>query len=116
MLKDRSKIKKVNQEVYALVFKAFLEGPCSITELEDISGMHRVTLQSLMRVLKRHKVVYISAWEKDRLGRDCSAVFTLGKGRNIPKQRKTPAERQADYRSRQQLRLLTLGVSKEQHV
>lgn len=112
MLKERSKLHKVNHESYALVFKELLVGPCSILELENVAGLHHVTMLDFMRVLRRHRVVHIVAWDPDSMGRDARAVFALGKGRDVKRRVKTPAERTAAYRERQAKKLPTLHSTK----
>lgn len=112
MLKERSVLHKVNQETYALVFKELLDGPASCQDLVDVSGLHLVTVQSLMRVLNRHKVVHIAGWNPDSRGRDTSAVFAFGKGRDVKRRVKPKAEIAADYRARKQMKLLTVAPIK----
>lgn len=111
MLKDRASKHRVNHEAYAAVIKALLDHPQTAHELAEVSGLHIVTSQGLMRVFKRHKIVHVSAWDPDSLGRDVTPVFSLGKGRNVARRKKTPAERTAAYRARQQAKLLTLRAS-----
>jgi hypothetical protein len=103
MLKERSTMHKVNQEAYALVFKDLLAGPSTAHELADVSGLHIVTMQSLMRTLKKHKVVHIVAWHPNGRGIDTTPVFQLGQGRDVKRRRKTRAQIAADYRERKQM-------------
>jgi hypothetical protein len=93
---------------YAKVLKALLEGPCTTHDLVEVSGIHLVTTQSLMRTFHRHKIVHIVAWEADRLGRDTTAVFKLGEGRNKARHKFTAAERQARCQAKKQRNLLTI--------
>lgn len=112
MLKERSKIRKVNHETYALVLKELLAGPCTVAELEAVSGLHHVTMLDFMRVLRRHGVVHIVAWEPDALGRDVFAVFALGKGTDAKRRKMTPAERSEAYRVRKTNKLLISCTTK----
>lgn len=91
---------KVNQDTYARVFASLLHGPATTHELVIETGLHLVTMQSLMTCLKKHKVVHIVAWEKDRLGRDCTPVYAFGTGRDKARAKMTNAERTAAYRAR----------------
>lgn len=100
---------KINQETYGRLFRMLLDDPCTAHELSEETGLHIVTAQSLMRTLKKHKVVHVSAWEPDRLGRDATPVYKLGDGRNKPRRRMTHAERQARYREKKLLDT-TLGA------
>lgn len=91
---------KVNQDTYGRLFRMLLDDPCTAHELAEETGLHIVTAQSLMRTLKKHKVVHISAWEPDRLGRDATPVYKLGDGKNKARRRMTHAERQARHRAK----------------
>ncbi len=98
---------KVNQETYALVFKALLKEPQSLDSLEELTGLHRVTLYRLFRTLKKHKVVHVSDWEQDRMGRDMFPVFTLGAGKDKPKFRMSRTEIARRYREKQKRKATT---------
>lgn len=97
---------KVNQSTYARVFALMLQYPCSTHELAQHTGLHIVTIQSLMRTMKKHKVVHIVSWEKDRLGRDCTPVYAFGKGADKPRACKSRAEVSAQHRARQKQKAL----------
>lgn len=92
---------KVNQDMYARLFKMLLDDPMTAHELAEETGMHLITAQSLMRTMKKHKVVHVCAWEPDRLGRDVTPVYKLGGGKDKPRHKFTAAERTARYRARQ---------------
>lgn len=94
---------RVNQDAYARVIKALVEEPVTLRQLEEITGLHLVTLYRLFRILKKHGLVHISAWEQDSRGRDAFAVFTFGKGRDKPKFRMTQAEIARRYRAKRKL-------------
>lgn len=91
---------KVNQETYALLFKELLNAPSSTYELSEVTGLHLVTVQSLMRTLKKHKVVHISAWDTDKLGRDCTPIYAFGKGKNAARRKMSASDRTARYRAK----------------
>ncbi len=91
---------RVNQDMYARVFRDLVDGPMTAHDAVEVSGMHTVTAQEFMRTLKRYKVVHIAAWEKDRLGRDATPVYALGAGRDKKRAKLTAAERQARHRAR----------------
>ena len=91
---------KVNQDTYARVFRELLDGPVTAHDAVEVAGLHIVTAQHLMRCLKKHKVVHIAAWEVDKLGRDATPVYALGPGRDKPRRKLTPAQRQARCRAK----------------
>lgn len=93
---------KVNQDMYGRLFRMLLDDPCTAHELSSETGMHIVTAQALMRTLKKYKVVHVSAWEADRLGRDVTPVYKLGAGKDKARHRFTAAERMARLRAKKQ--------------
>ena len=101
---------KVNQETYARLLRMLLDDPCTAHELAEETGLHIVTAQSLMRTLKKHKVVHVCAWEADRLGRDATPVYKLGSGKDKQRHRFTSAERTARYRAKQNSVATLLGA------
>lgn len=93
-------IHKVNQDTYARLFKHLLASPITAHELVEETGVHIVTAQSLMRCLKKHKVVHIFGWEKDTMGRDATPIYKLGRGKDRPRERLSAAERQRRYKAK----------------
>lgn len=94
---------KVNQATYALALKELLDTPCTAHDIVEATGLHTVTAQSLMRTLKKYKVVHISAWDTDSLGRDATPVYKLGPGRNVKRRKKSAAERQRQSREKKKM-------------
>ena len=104
---------KTNQETYARLFKMLLKEPVTAHELAEESGIHLVTAQSLMRTLKKHKVVHVVGWIPDALDRDVTPIYKLGEGRDKPRRKLSYAERQRRYRARKeakQQQLLLMGM------
>lgn len=99
---------KVNQDTYARVFRMLLDDPITAHEAAEETGMHVVTAQSLMRALKKHKVVHVVSWEADSLGRDTTPVYKLGRGRDKPRRKMTASERQARCRAKKREMALTM--------
>lgn len=97
-------MRKVNHETYALLFKELLEHPCTAYDIVEVTGLHIVNVQGLMRILARHKVVHVAAWEPNSRGVDTTPVFKLGEGRNAKRRKKTRAQIVADYKERKKMR------------
>ena len=93
-------LRKTNQETYAILFKHLLDGPMTAYDLVEESGVHIVTAQSLMRCLKKHKVVHICGWEKNSRGIDTTPIYKLGHGKNKPRAKMTDKERTQRYRDK----------------
>lgn len=92
--------RKVNHLVMAQTIKLLLTGPITAHEIAEHTGIHLVTAQEWMRCLRKEKAIHISGWLPDSLGRDVTAVYTVGKGRDKERHRMTPAERTKRYRDK----------------
>lgn len=101
---------KVNQEAYALVVKALMTEPQTFDMLQELTGLHRVTLYRLFRIFKKHDIVHISGWEQDRRGRDAFAIYTMGKGKDKPKFKMTQREIAKRYREKQKRKAATAVI------
>ena len=84
----------------AKITKALIDGPCSIPELQDVSGLNINTLREYMRALHKEGAVHISGWEADATGRDSFRVYKLGAGKDSLRRRKSKAEVARDCRKR----------------
>jgi hypothetical protein len=90
----------------AKVTRALLEGPCSVPELQVVSGLSTNTLHEYMRALRKEQVVHICAWEKDATGRESVRVFKLGAGKDRPRGKKSKAQIAKECRQRKQEAML----------
>lgn len=91
---------KVNQDMYARVFKHLLTDTATSHEVVEITGMHLLTAYSLMRSLHKHKVVHIVGWHADGKDRDTTPIFKMGVGKDVPRRKLTSAQRQARARAK----------------
>ena len=98
---------KVNQDTYAQVFKHLLENEADCNELANITGLHIITVRSLMKTLKKHKVVHIVAWNQDAVGREVIPIYKLGTGKDKKRVTLTPAEKMVRYRAKKKGMLMT---------
>jgi predicted ArsR family transcriptional regulator len=101
-----AKYRKINYVALAKTMKLLMDGPATAHEVSEVTGIHVVTAQEWMRSLHKEGCVHIGGWIPDGLGRDTTAVYQLGKGRDKPRHKFTAAERQA--RHRQKLKSLSL--------
>ena len=99
-LKPLTAYRKINHVVMAQTVKLLLEGPVTAHEVAEHTGIHIVTAQEWMRCLRKEGAVHIGGWLADGLGRDVTAVYKLGKGRDKERHKFTAAERQARHRAR----------------
>jgi formylmethanofuran dehydrogenase subunit B len=99
---DLSKPVRLGALSMAKVTRALLDGPCSIRELQVISGLSTNTLHEYMRALRKERVVHIGAWEKDATGRESLRVFKFGPGKDQPRAKKSKALIARECRQRKQ--------------
>lgn len=91
---------KVNAMSYAKLVAAVVASPSTVHDLAEETGLHHLTVASHIQAMRRERLVHISAWEKDTLGRDAIAVWQWGHGRDRPRGRLTGAQRSAAYAER----------------
>jgi predicted ArsR family transcriptional regulator len=94
------KYRKISYVALAKTMKLLMDGPATAHEVSEVTGIHTVTAQEWMRSLHKEGCIHIGGWIPDGLGRDTTAVYHLGKGRDKPRHKFTPAERQARHRAR----------------
>jgi len=100
---------KINAITQAHLIKLLLEGTYTCQELATETGLHYVTVLQYTRELHRAGAAHISGWEKDRRGCDVAKIYKLGAGRDAKRQRKSDAEKQAAYRTKQrQIKIMEL--------
>ena len=100
---------RVSHLTLSLAIKLLLEGPTTAAEVQEVSGLHRVTVYEFMRSLRKAGAAHISAWEPDSLGRDSIAVFSLGPGRDAARRALTRAQISGRYRDRKRKLRLDVG-------
>lgn len=92
---------RVNAYSFARMIKMLVDGPQTVSEIVEDTGLHRVTVSRYLRELHRAKAVGICAWEPDAKGRDAIKVYELGRtGRDAKRAKMTQAQRQEAYRAR----------------
>ena len=92
--------RKVNHRTTAQTIRLMQHHPVTAHEVAEHVGLHIHTAGEFLRSLHKEKAAHIVGWEKDSLGRDCTAIFSLGSGRDIPRSAKTSSQRQAERRAR----------------
>lgn len=109
--KSLDKRVRISHLTTAQVIKTLLEGPSTAHELVTASGLHLVTVYEFMRVLRRLKIVHISGWDRDKIGRDAIAVFALGDGREAKRRILSRAEIARRYRERKQRKAMAAALA-----
>lgn len=113
-LKSLKKSRRITHIILAKTLKALLDGPVTPQEVAEITGVRLATAQEWMRALRKEECVHIGGWVPDSRGRDATAVYKLGAGKDKPRFKVSDTEKSRRYRERKRLRqiqLLTAGVS-----
>ena len=108
---DLSKPVRLGALSMAKITRALLDGPCSVHELQAVSGLNISTLHEYMRALRKEGVVHICGWEKDATGRDSLRIFKLGDDKDAPRAKKSKAQIAKECRKRKQDAKLALSFS-----
>lgn len=100
----------LNATALAVFFECLLDGPHTVFELTEESGLHLNTVRKVLRILKRHERIHVAAWEPDSMGRMTIAAFALGKKPDVKRPPgKTATERSAAMRARRHLERFQLS-------
>lgn len=99
---------KMSAVLQARLIRMLIDGPCTIQDLADETGLHPVTCQEYCRELRRAGAAHICAWEKDSRNRDSIKVYKLGPGKEAKREKLTPAQRQARVRAKKAAAALLL--------
>jgi hypothetical protein len=76
---------RANALADAMMIRALLDGPCTISDLSEASGLVRRTVQERVKALRKVKAVYIAHWEQDAIGRYNIHAWQMGDERDAPK-------------------------------
>lgn len=105
-----------NASAYAAALEGLMDGASTVHELSEESGLALSTLRKWVAALKRRKLVFVSAWEKDPLGRHTRPVFALGRDkRDVPRPpRQTMEQRRKTYYAKRRVLAATRGTTMKQ--
>lgn len=95
----------------ALMMARLLDGPATVRDIADETGLTEFSTRCYMRAMRRHRVVYVAGWELDAAGRQTLAAYKLGKRPDavrVPP--RTNSERMKHYRARK-LDAQLLGIA-----
>ena len=94
----------INALTFAELMAKLLDGEYTKTELRDHTGLHHVTIAKYLHHLVKRRVVRISGWHKDAIGRTYVPHYSMNPD-GLPDARKperiSGAERSRQWRERQ---------------
>ena len=113
--KSLAKRARISHITTATILRLFLDGPVSARDVVEATGLHLVTVYELLRVFRKEKVIHISAWDVDSMGRDAIAIFSVGQGKDAKRRALSRAQISSRYRERKRrVRMLQLAVAAPQ--
>jgi len=93
---------KLRDVCLAKLISTMLDGPCTAEELVHVTGLAKATVYAYMRAMRKEGCAFVSGWEKDRMGRDAYMIYTLGRGKDKPRRKRTHSENVQAYKARRQ--------------
>lgn len=97
-------MKKEQARLNYLAFTGFIEelvsGPSTSAALTEVTGLHFRTVNRLLRLMHERKLIHVSGWEKDALGRIGVRVYSFGAGKDAKRPNKPREQVNRDYRER----------------
>lgn len=106
---------KINAVTVGLLMRTLHEGPSSLNELMDVTGLANSTIRGYIKELRKHGLVYLAGYDRAGNNVQCIELYAWGPGMKDYKPKfMTGAERSRKYR--EQRRLMTihnLGATSE---
>jgi predicted ArsR family transcriptional regulator len=99
-MKKEVKAARVNHIVMGQTLALLKAGPVTAQKVAQETGVHIVTAQDWLRELRQQRVVFVSGWLPDSLGRDAVPVYEFGNESDEPKRSLSRAEISKRYRQR----------------
>lgn len=113
--KDRKAPRSATMIAFAKAMKLFVGTPrVLVADVVETTGVHKTTATRLVHTLHKERVIYISGWAEDAMGRDHTPIFSFGDHEDVPRKKRSGAERSRDYRDRKRAALkLQKGLNRE---
>ncbi len=97
---------KMGALTYARMIRALHGKPHTKAQLADATGLHVQTIGHYLNALHDEHMVHILDWERDRMGRQTTAIYVWGMGIDAQRTPKTVNQKMRDWRARKRAGLL----------
>lgn len=87
-----------------------------VANIVAVTGVHETTASRLLHALHKERVIHISDWLVDSIGRDQTPVYTFGEAPDVPRRKLTGAERTRAYRDRKRASMIEQQLKGTTHV
>ena len=91
---------RLSHLTFTLILEEMLSGPCTAKGLAEHSGLGHRVICHLLKIMYAKKVVHVSGWDRDAIGRVGVKVYALGSGKDAKKPNKPRQEVNREYRNR----------------
>ncbi|MFM7012550.1 MAG: hypothetical protein ACKO0Z_25005 [Betaproteobacteria bacterium] len=91
---------KVGAMSYAKLLKNLIPGTLTCTELAEATGLHVLTVYDYTKAMYKEKVIHITDWDLDAMGRETIRIYRFGPGTDAKPTRKPRSVISAEYRAR----------------
>jgi hypothetical protein len=97
-----------NAIAFAEILLAFSEGPCTVKELQERTGLRINTVYEYIRAAHKRKAIYRSGWHEGtgRGSTRYAAMYSLGVGRDVQMPRLTTAQNNENRNARRRMKKL----------
>jgi predicted ArsR family transcriptional regulator len=91
---------KVNAMSYAKLIAEFQVGGHSVTELAEATGLAYTTVREHVVALHREKLIHISSYSRDAMGRENARVWAWGENEDAKRKPLSHNKRMARHRTK----------------
>ena len=93
--------------LYADVLKLLIDGPITLQDIQDETGLHKFTIRDYLQALHKRKLIHIAVWSMQGPRKHRVAHWMFGRGTDARRPPRVPASvRTAHYRQRKAAREL----------
>ena len=90
---------RVNAIAFSKLMRCLHDGPHTLRELVQETGLTRGTVSLYVHALRREKLVRIAGWDTDSIGRTCLPAFAIGSEPDARRVKMSRKESNARYRA-----------------
>jgi hypothetical protein len=100
MTAEKKRQVRLSYDTFAMALEELVSGPCTAQQLTEVTGMGHRYVRRMLKAFKARKLVHISGYDKDAIGRISVTVFAFGPGKDAPRKGKPRAAVNREYRAR----------------
>lgn len=102
----RSHATTINRLSVAKMMRCLLDGPSSVFDLMEESGLCYSTAQRFVHALRHQRVIHVVRWDRDTRGRLTRACYSFGDKADAPRKPKPRSDVVREYVKRAKQRAM----------